>query len=480
MRIQILTSLTGCIAMLPLTGFAKTVKKVVDDRPNILFILADDMGKECLGCYGSTYSTPNLDNLAEQGVRFNYATSQPLSTPSRVELLTGRYNYKNYSKFGFLNQDQHTFAQLAQKAGYKTMIAGKWQLGTNDKLPAHFGFDNYCLYHLMFKGNKYAKPLFEVDGQMHSNCTEADYGPDYFCNYVINFIEKNKNHHFLAYYAMTLVHDPFQATPESDDWDINPKLRFNVNDKYFPDMVNYTDKNVGRLLKKLKELGLDKNTIVIFVGDNGTARYIFTPMKNGTKVQGGKALPLETGTAVPMIAYWGKYAKDYKKHTTVDMIDFTDFMPTFAEAMKIDIPKAWDTDGTSFFPVLKGEKNPNARDYVFVHYCPNHVPQAGVEKYSARYFKDRQYKLYSDGQFFDFVNDPEELRPFSPKSGKAKKVYDKFTALMKKLPKWKLGDKNVNMVILPGFEPISTGVGNGYNKETFDAFKAKQASESKK
>lgn len=114
----------GCISLMPAVSQAKQDKRVNDDRPNILLILADDMGKECLGTYGSTYHTPNLDRFAEEGLKFNYATSQPLSTPSRVELLTGRYNHKNYSKFGFLNQDEHTFAQLAQQAGYKTMITG--------------------------------------------------------------------------------------------------------------------------------------------------------------------------------------------------------------------------------------------------------------------------------------------------------------------------------------------------------------------
>lgn len=114
--------------LIPAVSQAKQNKRANDERPNILLILADDMGKECLGTYGSTYHTSNLDRFAEEGLKFNYATSQPLSTPSRVELLTGRYNHKNYSKFGFLNQDEHTFAQLAQQAGYKTMITGKWQL----------------------------------------------------------------------------------------------------------------------------------------------------------------------------------------------------------------------------------------------------------------------------------------------------------------------------------------------------------------
>lgn len=113
------------LVLAPSFGQAAKKKKIErkDQRPNILFILADDMGRECLGCYGSTYKTPNLDAFAQQGLQFNYCTSQPLSTPSRVEALTGKYNYKNYSEFQFMNQDQKTFANLAKDAGYTTCIS---------------------------------------------------------------------------------------------------------------------------------------------------------------------------------------------------------------------------------------------------------------------------------------------------------------------------------------------------------------------
>lgn len=450
---QLVTGIAGIMAMAPIAGVAKENKKIQkNQRPNILFILADDMGKECLGCYGSTYNTPNLDAFAQQGVQFNYCTSQPLSTPSRVELLTGKYNYKNYSKFAFMNQDQKTFANLAKEAGYKTCIAGKWQLGENSKLPELFGFDNYCLYHLTFKGNKYAKPEFEEDGVVHKECTVNDYGPDYFSDYICRFMEKNRNQPFLAYYCMTLVHDPFNPTPESDDWDIDPNKRYDEDNKYFPDMVSYTDKMFAKVMKKLKDLGLEDNTIVIFVGDNGTARYVSTPMKDGTRVQGGKGMRIETSTAVPMLARWGKYT--YKKHTSADLVDFTDFLPTFAQAMQISVPKEWDTDGHSFLPVLEGKDNPDKRDYVLVHYQPNHVPQAGLEHYSCRYVKDHNYKMYSDGSFFNYKKDPNEYRSITRAAATKEEnaIRDKFRAILDKLPKWKMGDKPVKQVILPGYE----------------------------
>lgn len=454
MNTKIFAGIASALAVIPSMGFAAKKKAPKDNRPNILFILADDMGRECLGSYGSTYSTPNLDAFAQQGVLFNECSAQPLSTPSRVEALTGKYNHKNYSKFAFLNQDQKTFANLAKDAGYKTCVSGKWQLGQNSKLPAHFGFDNYSLYHLTFKGNKYCKPEFEEDGVVHKEATEDQYGPDYFSDYLLRWIESNKERPWLAYYSMTLVHDPFNATPDSEDWDVDPKKRYVEDNKYFPEMVTYCDKIFGKIMKKLNDLKLADNTIVIFVGDNGTARYITTPMKDGSFVRGGKGMPIETGTGVPLIASWGKYNSKLQSHSVNDLVDFTDFMPTFAEAMNIQVPTEWDIDGRSFLPVLKGEKNPNEREWVFVHYQPNHVPQANLERYSCRFFKDHTYKYYSNGAFYNYRKDPDELRsiPAKEQTPAEKTLRMKYKKMMSELPAWKMGDNPVKPVMLPGLE----------------------------
>jgi len=123
--------------------------------PNVILIMADDMGFECLSSNGAThYSTPVLDRIGQEGIRFTKAISQPLCTPSRVKIMTGQYNYRNYEHFTYLNPNQRTFGQLMKEAGYATAIAGKWQLnGLTYKLPGyqdvtrpnHFGFDEYCL-----------------------------------------------------------------------------------------------------------------------------------------------------------------------------------------------------------------------------------------------------------------------------------------------------------------------------------------------
>ena len=236
-----------CLAIIPSVLMAQTANK----QPNIVLILADDMGRECLGCYGSTYQTPNLDKLSEIGVRFDNCFSQPLSTPSRVQLMTGKYNNKNYSCFGHLNQKEKTFAHLAKDAGYTTMIAGKWQLGRNRNLPNHFGFDHYCLWQLSYDRmikERYAAPLIEQDGniKLYSN---NEYGPDIFTQYVIDFIEENKTKPFFIYYPMVLVHDPFYPTPQSDAWK-DPSMREVRNTANFAKMVEHVDKNINMIFNK--------------------------------------------------------------------------------------------------------------------------------------------------------------------------------------------------------------------------------------
>ena len=427
---------------------------------NIILILADDMGKECIGAYGSTYQTPNIDALAKTGLKFNYAYSQPLCTPSRVQMMTGKYNYKNYSQFGHLNQDQKTFAHLAKEAGYATAIAGKWQLGANQKLPKHFGFDQYCLWQLSKprrEGERYAKPLIDKDGEILKT-TDDDYGPDIFTDYLLDFIQKNKDGKFLAYYPMALVHDPFPPTPDSKSWKENPAGHHKSDTLNFRDMVRYCDKNVGKIVQKLKELGIYDNTIIIFTGDNGTGRAISTTMKDGSSVKGGKGLTIDRGHHVPLVINWGKYR--YQKHELDHLFDFTDVMPTLADAMQVKVPKAWDTDGHTILPLLTNQKY-TPREWAFTHYSPVHTE--GINKQAARYFFGHRYKLYSDGRFFNLKNDPEQTKNIpvgqaGPEGEKARKLYQ---AQMNKLPAWKYGDAPVAKVVLAGLEDEPGFAGSG-------------------
>ncbi len=198
-----------------------------EQLPNIVLILADDMGYECLGCNGSTeYQTPNLDRLAAEGIRFEHCYSQPLCTPSRVKIMTGQYNFRNYEDFGYLNPNQKTFANLLKDAGYATCIAGKWQLnglnrnnpGNQDvNRPFHFGFDEYCLWQLHHQkkdGERYADPLITQNGKDLPRKSDL-YGPQIFADYICDFIDRKSDKPFFVYYPMVLVHDPFVPTPDS-------------------------------------------------------------------------------------------------------------------------------------------------------------------------------------------------------------------------------------------------------------------------
>src|SRR6056297_2142443 len=169
-------------------------------RPNIVLIMADDIGMECLSCYGSEmYETPNLDALAASGIRFEHAHSQPICTPSRVQIMTGIYNNRNYIRFGLLDPAAKTFGHLFQNAGYKTVIAGKWQLEGGFEGPNKFGFDEYCLWQLTRRPPRFPNPGFEINGKQ-VDFNDGEYGPDIATDYLCEFFEQNQDEPFLAYY----------------------------------------------------------------------------------------------------------------------------------------------------------------------------------------------------------------------------------------------------------------------------------------
>ena len=388
--------------------------QITNQRPNIILIMADDMGYECLSSYGSTsYSTPVLDKLAIEGIKFDNCVSQPLCTPSRVKIMTGLYNYRNYNYFGHLSTNQFTFGNLLKDAGYATCIAGKWQLNglaykneisdwNDNTKPNKLGFDEYCLWQLTKtgkQGGRYADPLIEQNGKMLERNT-GDYGPDIFSNYILDFIERKKEAPFFIYYPMVLVHDPFVPTPDSEEWP-NEAIRKKNDTSYYKDMVAYTDKIVGRILGKLEELDILDNTIVIFTGDNGTHPTIYSHTINGV-IRGAKGNTIDAGTHVPLIISWPKKIKNgfvYK-----DLIEFSDFFPTFADIVEQDVV----SDGKSFYPLLMGEKH-ETRKTAFVHYDPKWNKR--VSQYRNQFIRTIDYKLYQDGSFYNLDLDILEISP---------------------------------------------------------------------
>ncbi|HVX11570.1 MAG TPA: sulfatase-like hydrolase/transferase [Pirellulales bacterium] len=369
-------------------GFAGRLE--ADERPNVILMLADDFGFECLGANGGTsYGTPHLDDLAATGARFEHCYAQPLCTPTRAQLMTGQSNVRNYVRFGFLDPQQITFAHLFRQAGYVTGIAGKWQLGGGFDGPRQFGFDEYCLWQLTRRPPRYANPGLEIDGRQ-IDFDAGEYGPDLIQQYALEFVRKHKDHPFLLYYPMMLTHRPFQPTPDSPDWD--PRAigeEVNQDEKHFREMTQYMDKQVGELVALLEEVGLrKKKTLVIFLGDNGTAKV--DSQWRGITVHGAKAQAIDAGTRVPLIVNWpGRIPAG---RVVADLVDTTDFLPTLCDAATIPIPTMPPIDGQTFLPLALGAKS-SRRDWLYTWYAPN---QGRVDE-PIEFARTHGYKLFRNG-----------------------------------------------------------------------------------
>jgi arylsulfatase A len=384
-------------------------------RPNILMIMSDDLGYECLGCYGGTsYKTPHLDRIAAEGVRFTHAYAQPLCTPTRLQLMTGLYNNRNWKAFGVFDPHTVTFGHRMQRAGYKTVMAGKWQnwsynppdfepewRGKGQKAQ-NAGFDSYCVWHnghTEDKGSRYGDPTYEENGKLYTD-VKGKYGEDVFAGHILDYFGRHRNQPVFAYYPMVLTHGPFNPTPKSKGWDTN---RLKGDKAYFKDMVEYMDEVIGRLLARVPN-----DTLVLYFSDNGTPQGIESRMGDRI-VAGGKGKMTDAGTRVPMIA-WGQ-GVTAKGKVYDDLIDSTDFVPTILDAASAPRPTDVTLDGVSFLPRLRGERGA-PRDWVFCWHDPR--PGWDKEKYKLEVWaRDRRWKLYQDGRLIDVPNDEFELHPVS-------------------------------------------------------------------
>lgn len=394
------------------------------DKPNIILIMADDVSWEAFGCYGAEdYLTPNIDALAASGVRFTHCYSTPICTPTRVKLMTGQYNFRNYTHFGYLNPESKTFGQLMKSAGYKTAIAGKWQLnglynqlpGYNDaSRPQKAGFDESYLWQVTTGkgkkdggGERFWSPPLERNGKFVTiQDNLGKYGPDLMCDFLCDFMQRNRNDPFFVYYPMVLVHDPFVTTPDTIG-DASPTQAANQAPKSraarkenFVAMVNYMDKIVGRIVDRVEQLGQLENTIIMFTADNGTNTSIKSNW-NGQVIQGGKGGMTDMGTHVPLVVSW----KGTGPSGVVlsDLVDTTDFYATLAAAAGVNRGADDPIDGRSFLPQLRGEQG-NPRDWVLCHYQPywNKTP--------GQYARTASYKLYRDGRYYHVPVDLRETK----------------------------------------------------------------------
>ena len=413
---------------------------MADNQPNIILIMSDDLGYEVIGANGGTsYATPRLDRMAEEGMRFTEAHVMPLCTPSRLALMTGKYNFRNYIGFGLIKPDEETFGHLFSDAGYNTCIAGKWQLysyNPPDESPEmrnkgqqieDAGFDEYSVWHAHHtenKGSRYKNPIIYENGKYRDD-TEGKYGEDVFCDYIIDYIGRKKDDDkpFFAYWPMAATHKPHEPTPDSPEWDdfdppsnrtLGGKTWAEIEDgswdddpRFYKDMVEYHDKVIGRLLDYLDEQGLSENTLVIYLGDNGTPDDVCSMVFEHNEICGGKGKTNDRGTHVPLIC---------RQPGTIpagsvnrDMVEATDYLPTMMEAAGLDFPDDYFIDGKSFYPQLTGEEG-NPREWMFFHFEPMNA-RSSVRARRIRFVRDDHWKLYETGEMHNMWTDLDEVRP---------------------------------------------------------------------
>jgi len=386
-------------------------------HPNVILIVGDDIGYEIPTCNGGqSYSTPALDHMAANGMRFTQCYSSPLCAPSRIALLTGKYNFRNYYAWGVLNKNQLTLGNLFRDNFYQTYYAGKWQLDGGDASIKKFGFQNYIVWKPFNvsqskSGSRYKGPKLYTNGKYISSSLLKDkYGEDIFVDSIESFISKTRLSPFFVYYAVTLAHEPFSPTPDDPDFAWWPNGNISKSDKkYFPGMIKYMDKKIGELMDYLKKKNIDKNTIVIYIGDNGTPTEI-TSQFNGMSVTGGKGHTNTYGTHVPLIVYW----KGRIPAGTVNdnLVSFPDFLPTLANLTQMYTPLSFKPiDGISFANQLFGDYSA-ARSFIYNYYHrdTSFAPVTWVQDTKFKLY-DSTKNIYHQPGFYNMQYDIKEKNP---------------------------------------------------------------------
>jgi arylsulfatase A-like enzyme len=369
------------------------------DRPNIIVIIADDMGWGDLSINGNTnLTTPNIDSLARIGARFDRFFVCPVCSPTRAEFLTGRYHPRG-GVSGVsqgderLNLDERTIADVFKAAGYETAAFGKWHNGT--QFPYHpnaRGFDEFYGYCSGHWGD-YFSPQLERNGELVRG---SGYLVDDFTDNALKFIEKNASRNFFCYLPLPTPHSPMQVPDEYWDRMKDRELTMKANEGDKEDenftraalaMVECIDFNVGRVLRKLDELKLANDTIVVFMTDNGPNSFRW----NGG-MKGRKGSVDEGGVRSPLYISWPGKIKSSK--LILQISGAIDLLPTLADLAGVPILGAKPLDGVSLEPLIDGRAGSIPNRMIFSHWN---------KKVSVR---TQQFRLDHDGRLFDMVSDP--------------------------------------------------------------------------
>lgn len=395
------------------------------ERPNILFILADDLGKEWISCYGAEdIKTPNIDAIAAGGMKFKNAYSMPQCTPSRVTLMTGTYpwrsgwvNHWDVPRWGvgYFDAKQKcntTVAKLMREAGYATSAAGKWQINDfriEPQAMKDHGFDDWLMWTGYESGVKASANRYNdsyINTPKGSEAVIGKFGPDLYADHTIRFMKEHKDQPMFLYHALALPHGPFVATPDE------PNVKTNL-DKHKA-MVRYMDKQVGRMIAALDELDLRKKTIVIFTTDNGSTIGIIGNLK-GEQVNGSKANKVEAGVNCPFIVNAPGLVPAGVK--TDALTDFSDMLPTLLELAGGKLPVDLKFDGVSLASTLLGKTKDSGREWIMaLGHGDAKLDEKGVrgaQDFASRVIRNKQFKVWVSDEkkiirLHDLAADPRE------------------------------------------------------------------------
>jgi arylsulfatase A-like enzyme len=423
-------------------------------KPNVLFIMIDDLGKDWVSCYGADdIETPNIDSLAEGGMKFHNAYSMGSCSPSRTTLLTGKYPFRTgwvshwdvprwgIGYFDWKKKENITFARLMKDLGYATAIAGKWQINDfrvePNALKKH-GFDDWALWTGFETGNpasdkRYQNPYINTP-EGGSRTYKGKFGPDVYTERLIKFMRKHKDEPMCLYYPMPLLHRPFVATPDEP----NAKDRIDRHKA----MVRYVDKMVGQLVDELDRLKIRKNTIIFFASDNGTDKLI-TGSLNGKRAPGGKGSYTEAGVGGPFIVNCpGKVPAGLE---TDALTDLSNMLPTFVELGGGKRPKELIIDGESIAPLLLGNAKDSSRDWIMaLNYGPAKLDKEGIrpgQVFAPRVIRNKQYKVWVSGKrqierLHNLLEDSDEkINLIESKQREHRKALAEFRKIVASLPK---------------------------------------------
>lgn len=454
MKYRIAVLLVSVITLINCKQKKQPLEPIEDSyKQNVVFILVDDLGWRDLGCYGSTfYETPNIDRLASQSAVFTNAyTPSPVCSPTRASILTGKYpsrigitdwipgdDPKDRELLGptDLNQlplEETTLAEALKTNGYKTFFAGKWHLGHSGFFPEDQGFNiNKGGHHRGSPPGGYYSPY---NNPKLSDGPDGEYLTDRLVDESILFLEENEDNSFLLYLSFYSVHTPIQANKRhiSKFEEKRKKLKdslplilkegngHTLQNQYNADyasMVYAMDENVGRVIKKLEDLDLMENTLIIFTSDNGGLSTLeSTKWEAPTSVKplrGGKGWAYEGGIRVPLIIKKPESKEELKIDAPVISMDF---YPTILEVLQLEPIPEQHIDGISLSPLLNNQKK-NIHDVLFWDYPHYHgsgwTPGCAIRKGDWKlihFYEDDHFELYNLQEDIGEINDLSVKQP---------------------------------------------------------------------